>query len=272
MKISHEVPICLLEESRVFNDYDYALVHLFEEYPKYYDFFKKSLGMGREVILDNSIFELGVAFDFEKYRQWIQKLNPTYYIVPDSLEDSRQTIQNAEKWFEFHHPGYSPGNVAKPIGVLQGKNYEELWWCLRRFRDLNIDRIAISFDYSFYQEIFPHPNKLVSWCFGRVLLINKLIEYCQNIELEIPKLHLLGCSSLLEFSLYSDETYSFIKSLDTSNPIVHGIKGIPYSLPDLLHKKPSVKLFELINEQLTPEQYKLITDNVHFFRQIIKSK
>ena len=34
--ISHEVPLSLLEMSRWFNDYDYALVHLFEDYPHYY--------------------------------------------------------------------------------------------------------------------------------------------------------------------------------------------------------------------------------------------
>ena len=57
IKTSHEVPLSMLEQSRAFNDYDYALVHLFEKYPKYYDFFKKSIEMGRDVLLDNSIFE-----------------------------------------------------------------------------------------------------------------------------------------------------------------------------------------------------------------------
>ena len=31
MLISHESPISMLEKSRDYNDYDYALVHLFEE-------------------------------------------------------------------------------------------------------------------------------------------------------------------------------------------------------------------------------------------------
>ena len=53
MLVSHETPISFLEESREYNDYDYALVHLFETHPEYYSFFKCSLGMGREVLLDN---------------------------------------------------------------------------------------------------------------------------------------------------------------------------------------------------------------------------
>ena len=66
--VSHESPISILDHSVVYNDYDYALVHLFEKYPQYYDFFKKSLTRNREVLLDNSIFELGTAFDSDKFQ------------------------------------------------------------------------------------------------------------------------------------------------------------------------------------------------------------
>ncbi len=37
MKVSHETPYCLLEDSRFFNDYDYCLPHLLDEEPKYLD-------------------------------------------------------------------------------------------------------------------------------------------------------------------------------------------------------------------------------------------
>ncbi len=63
MLVSHETPVSFLETSRRYNDYDYALVHLFETNPEYYSFFKSSKTLGREVLLDNSIFELGEAFD-----------------------------------------------------------------------------------------------------------------------------------------------------------------------------------------------------------------
>ena len=35
MKISHEVPFCLLEKSREFNDYDYCLPHLLDQNEEY---------------------------------------------------------------------------------------------------------------------------------------------------------------------------------------------------------------------------------------------
>jgi hypothetical protein len=59
MKFSHEVPLCLLEDSLEFNDYDYALVHLLDKDKDYVDFFMKAKQQGRYIILDNSLHELG---------------------------------------------------------------------------------------------------------------------------------------------------------------------------------------------------------------------
>jgi len=77
MKIAHESPISIFNEIQKVTDYDYALVHLFEESPEYLQKFKDAVAAGREVILDNSIFELEEAFDSEKFAHWIQELNPT---------------------------------------------------------------------------------------------------------------------------------------------------------------------------------------------------
>jgi hypothetical protein len=35
MKVSHEVPLCLLEESLQFNDMDYCLPHLLDQNEEY---------------------------------------------------------------------------------------------------------------------------------------------------------------------------------------------------------------------------------------------
>ena len=42
VKISHEVPFCLLTKSREFNDYDYCLPHLMDENEEYRVFFQNS--------------------------------------------------------------------------------------------------------------------------------------------------------------------------------------------------------------------------------------
>ena len=98
MKTFHEAPIHIFHRVQRMTDGDYALVHLFESNPEYYRLFEHALEKGREVILDNSIFELGEAFDMDKYAEWIRKLSPTYYIVPDSWKNGPKTV---DMFFEF---------------------------------------------------------------------------------------------------------------------------------------------------------------------------
>lgn len=74
MKIAHEAPLSIFDKVQAVTDYDYALVHLFEESEEYYNTFVKAKENGREVLLDNSIFELGTAFDGDVYVNWINKL------------------------------------------------------------------------------------------------------------------------------------------------------------------------------------------------------
>ena len=59
---------------------------------------------------------------------------------------------------------------------------------------------------------------------------------------------------------------NFIYSLDTSNPVVHGIKGIEYK--DIgLWSKESQKLFEMINSEITLDQFTYINTNIEKFRK-----
>ena len=55
IKIAHESPKSIFEEVQRFTDYDYALVHLFEEDEEYLKQFQQAIKKGREVILDNSV-------------------------------------------------------------------------------------------------------------------------------------------------------------------------------------------------------------------------
>lgn len=261
MKISHECPISLLTESRSFNDYDYALVHLFEEIKEYKEFFIESLNSGRKVILDNSIFELGKAFDMFSFANWIEEIRPTEYIIPDVLEDCGETIVNAIKWKRLFNN--LPG---KKIGVVQGKNYDQLVYCYKQLdEDIGVDKMALSFDYSYYQKVFPHPNKWLSYAKGRIMTINRLLE--ENVINVNKPHHLLGCSLPFEFITYRTG-YPWLESMDTSNPIVHGIKKIRYGYGGLISKE-SIKLVDLINEVPNEEQLTIIRHNVSAFREIV---
>ena len=98
IKIAHESPKSIFKEVQKYTDYDYALVHLFEEDPEYLKQFQDAKEAGREIILDNSIFELEEAFDAEKFAGWVLELKPDWYIVPDALEDAKKTVQQMTEW------------------------------------------------------------------------------------------------------------------------------------------------------------------------------
>ena len=268
IKISHESPLSMLEVSRTYNDFDYCLVHLFETHPQYFKFFKESLEQGRKVLLDNSIFELGTAFDTSRYEYWINKLLPTEYIIPDVLEDCNGTIKSAMDWnfrLDWNNVSHTQ---SKMIGVVQGKNYGELVKCYTHMDQVvKVDKIAISFDYSYYREVFPHPNKWVSFMMGRVITLTRLMND-GIINTEKPH-HLLGCAHPREFSFYQGPEYSWINSLDTSSPIVHGIKKVAYSDNIGTWNKESTKLVDLLDSVPDAAQEECIAKNLAAFRSYV---
>ena len=260
IKIAHEAPIDIFEEVQRYTDYDYALVHLLEQNPRYRDAFERAVKSGREVILDNSIFELEEAFEADRFSQWVNRLKPTWYIVPDALEDAEKTISQMEAW---NDSGLGYEGSGK-IGVVQGKTYDEIVDCYNYLnKEADVDMIAISFDYSYYTKSVPHPNKYVSWMLGRVKLIGDLLR--DGVINEDKPHHLLGCGLPQEFSFYKHADYKFIYSLDTSNPVVHGIKNISYG-EEGLWSKESQKLHELIDTDVEEIDVDLIMNNINKFR------
>jgi len=259
IKIAHEAPIDIFDEVQRLTDYDYALVHLLEQNGRYRDTFERAIKKGREVILDNSIFELEEAFEADRFALWVERIKPTWYIVPDALEDAEKTMEQMASWFK----NYS--NVpGKSIGVVQGKTYQEIKDCYKAIDKLSpCDMIAISFDYSYYNDSVPHPNKYVSWMLGRVKLLGDLLS--DGIINKDKPHHLLGCGLPQEFSFYKNADYNFIYSLDTSNPVVHALKNIKYK-DEGLWSKESQKLHELIDFPIDEIDIELVQHNINKFR------
>lgn len=260
MKIAHEAPISIFPAVQRMTDYDYALVHLFESNMLYYRMFKDAVINGREVILDNSIFELGKAFDGDAYYNWIEALKPTWYIIPDVLEDTQGTLESLNVWLSK----YNISRGIKSIGAVQGKTYEEIVECYRGVEPF-VDKVAISFDFSYYvksTENLRPINKYAAWMFGRQKLLSDLLN--DGIINTNKPHHLLGCSLPQEFIAYKN--YNWIDSVDTSNPVVHGLNGVAYK-PTGLDEKISTKLIEYMNESVTDTQLEFIKDNITQFRK-----
>jgi len=267
MKVSHESPISIIDYSQTYNDFDYALVHLFEQYPAYYQFFKSARSVyDREVLLDNSIFELGKAFDSDKFYAAALDLQPNMFIVPDVLEDGHGTIESF-KQFEHKKNDLKDTFLTKAIGAVQGKNWQELTECYKFMVD-HADMIAISFDFSYYQTTGQGWHHLERWCSGRQRFIQDLIN--NGIWRWDKPHHLLGCSLAKEFRYYVDRNIHNIVSCDTSNPVVAAIHGLKYDADYGLQTKPTTKLADLITHELTPEQLSILNYNVSMFKKILR--
>jgi len=265
MRIAHESPLCIFDEVQAATDYDYALVHLYEENPEYLAKFEKAIQDGRHVILDNSVFELETAFDSERFLYWINKTKPTEYIIPDVLEDSYSTIVKLGEWKTLYEGRVETG--SKTIGVVQGRNYDDIVWCYDHMKDL-VDKIAISFDYSFMcpDTITDPEQRCHAFMRGRGMLLKDMLKD-GVIDISKPH-HLLGAFLPQEFKFYRE--YDWIDTIDTSNPVVAGINNTRYHSVFGLNTKEKTKLIEYMNDELTSEQKEAIFYNIETFRGFCK--
>lgn len=273
MKVSHEIPASLLQQSREFNDFDYCLVHLLHEHREsaehleYYNFYKFGRSLhDREILLDNSIFELGKSFDPDVFYKSTLDIQPNMFIVPDVLEDSYATIQSF-KDFDTKRKDIKNTFQTRAIGAIQGKNWQELSECYKFMAD-NADMIAISFDFSYYQITGQGWHHLEKWCTGRQRFVTDLIN--NGIWRWDKPHHLLGCSLAKEFRFYVDRNIHNIVSCDTSNPIVAAIHELKYDADYGLDTKPSTKLADLFFHKFTDEQLSLVKYNTSMFKKIIR--
>lgn len=277
IQIAHEAPMSLMPLIRQVTDYDYALVHLFED-PEigeaYKNFFQESMKMGRKVILDNSIFELGEAFDVGHFFYWVEKLLPTEYIIPDVFQDCRGTLTNVDKWFELVE-SMNPEllNKCNAIAVVQGNTEKE---CIECYKALSanpkIYKIAIPFDLPWYQAENKITSKEIAFMEGRRIFIHKLNELNTSGTIKNPKpLHLLGCALPQEFEFYKEwyHRFSNIQSIDTSNPVLHGIEGIRYK-PFGLELKSKTKMADVMKNSISAEGFATVFFNVGTFRTFVK--
>lgn len=262
IEVSHESPISALKKSLKYNDYCYALVHLFETHSNYYNFFEEAKLLGKEVYLDNSIFELGTSFDPEKYSKWIEKLQPNVYIVPDVLEDTEGTINQWISWEEkYHFP------ECRTMGVVQGKTWQELRDCYHLMSEC-ADMIAISFDYTYYLTTGEGDDKLQLFSSGRKRFIQQLID--AGIWNWDKPHHLLGCSLAREFRYYVDNNVYNIKSVDTSNPIIAAMHQMKYNDEFGLTTKPKTLLADMIEHELSEQELQYIDYNTRMFKKILR--
>ena len=92
MKVAHEAPIQYMRQVRGLTTYCYCLPHLLDENEDYKKYFQESKEMGRYIIMDNSLHELGHPYDSERLAYWLNYFKPDEFIVPDYWQDKTATL------------------------------------------------------------------------------------------------------------------------------------------------------------------------------------
>lgn len=263
MKISHEVPLSYLKPSREFNDYDYALSHLFDQSEEYVKFFEESSRIGREIIIDNSAYEISIDpelqklypdgfYDMESYAYWINRIRPTWYVLPDVKSNPNLTTELAD-YFKKNFP---ETRCSRSIGVVHGDSLEEMQKCYNELHS-RADKLAFSFenwwfDYAKERDI-------------HIALIRPVILSKLNIDYSKPH-HLLGCILPQEFELYR-HNQSWIDSIDTSAPVTNALENIIMS--DWMTSKPETTIIGAFYRPFDQITLNIMRQNVETFRQYL---
>ena len=258
VKISHEAPLCILEDSFHFNDYDYALPHLFDEEIGYLEYFRYAKEKGRYIIMDNSLHELGHAYDTDRLMYWVNEFKPNEFIVPDVWEDRNKSVVNARQWAQIELP-----KGVEKVAVVQAQTIHEAATCYQTYKDLGYKKIAFSYGASYYNDVVPHPNRDLGKALGRLSVISAL--YKTKVIEDNDRVHLLGCAVPQEFGWYRG--FKFIESIDTSNPVMATLEGIRYSNSGL-DFKPKANMndyFYMLGDQV---DFELLAHNITKFREI----
>jgi hypothetical protein len=261
MKISHELPLGLMEHAYKWNDYDYCLPHLIDQYDQYRKFFQKSRLDKRFIIMDNGLFE-GVTHTTEDLLEKINLVRPNIFIVPDAWNDSNTTLVNAKSWM-INYKQHIPEGVNL-MAVCQGNDMGELVTTYQTLVDLGYTHIAFNHSSIAYQKDYDGLDHLKASMYGRMEFIRRLVA--SGTIRKSHYHHLLGCSLPQEFMAYKD--WTFVKSVDTSNPILVGAEGKRYTSSGLTWK-PKEKLEHYFEKDLSGQVEDIIF-NVQQFRKFIK--
>ena len=210
--------------------------------------------------MDNGLFE-GVTHTTEDLIEKINLVRPDVFIVPDEWNDSNATLRNAKSWMINYKQGLPEG--VELMAVCQGKDLLELMTTYQTLLDLGYTHIAFNHSSIAYQSL-GHEDHLKNSMYGRMEFIRRLVE--KDIIRKTAYHHLLGCSLPQEFMAYKD--WKFIKSVDTSNPILVGAEGERYN-DNGITWKPKNKLEHYFEMDLS-ERLDDIKFNVDKFKQYIK--
>ena len=240
VSLAMEAPISLLSLLPHLTEFDFVLTHLCTE-DRYLAHYLQMVKEGREVVLDNSVNELGEPVTLEEMEEVNLVLNPTYIIPPDHLNDLKATLGILDDAVNLW-------GKDKVWPVIQGTTYEEVVECGKVLKeDWGFNTVCIPYDITLAHrsklpEYDPNRANLAELSRTRILAIKEL----SKAGITFNRYHLLGMNTLEEFAIYNDQTVwngpnhwnglSPEVSVDTGAPITNALNGRKFGIEPLVPK------------------------------------
>lgn len=196
MKLSLEIPTAYLSDWSPLCDLDFVLAHRVLEDDVYASFFSNR-PKDREVIMDNSMHELGHPLSIGELEEAAKRCNADFVVAPDRLG---QPEWNLERFKETHRV---LGDRFRIAVSMCGRDSHERSSYLGAVRQA--DMLCL-----------PYREPRVDW----------LHEHTTEIVRRWYRIHLFGVSELSELRQW-DRPYwdGFSFSIDTAKPIKWGYAG-----------------------------------------------
>lgn len=272
MKHGFIFPIAYLEYTTK-SDFHLILPHLVEKYPAYKEFYKERAKQGDHILLDNSIFEHEVSFDYKKMLEYAEEIGVKEMSAPEVLKDREQSKKLRDEFLDFYAKS---GGKVDILAVAQGRTCEEV---VQSFFELqNISEIAalgLPFDLDDHNTTIK--STTLRRVFNRWSVVSTIDNYKDfvisiNNGAGIKPTHLMGLSDPLELQAYGNNRFPWIRSNDSSSAFVHGFNLIKLTDRGLPGEKISQKLdFNgYQNISLTEEQISAIEHNMSTILNWIK--
>ena len=185
-------------------------------------------------------------------------LDPDVVIFPDTLGNKKATLDQTYQFIDQY-----PDTVPFGMAVIQGSTPDEMIECYQEYRDsttvgIGIQMIGIPFVYSWAEK-----DPIVQ-ANERIRLLKRLND--SRVVNKNLKHHLLGTWWAGEFEYYRD--YSWIYSLDTSNPVMAAIDGSRYTNNGILNK-PKANFDSSFAMKKSDIDMELLEYNCSMFRKIV---
>ena len=220
MKLALECRTDMLEMVQPFADFDFVLVHKVLEDEKYAEWYKDSSNVK---FLDNSVNELGEPYPIDKIQEAAEAINATYIVAPDYLGDAVNTVKSWEECIKKFPP-------EKVVAVIQGKTFEEAYWCLNSYGNRII---AVPYDICSQKTDPP-------WLMGQ----RRALFIAHVPREQIMGIHLLGFTGMDEFFWYQNNP--MVATIDTGVPILLGLNSQDILEPLESKEKPTYNEMEKI--------------------------